>query len=50
MDRRLIVYCASGYRSGIAASLLRGHGRPDVANLVGGLAAWTSAQLHAVAR
>jgi glyoxylase-like metal-dependent hydrolase (beta-lactamase superfamily II)/rhodanese-related sulfurtransferase len=49
-DRGLIVYCASGYRSAIAVSLLRRQGRPDVADLVGGLAAWTSAQLHTVAQ
>ena len=47
-DRWLIVYCASGYRSAIAVSLLRRQGRPDTANLVGGLAAWTSAQLDTV--
>jgi rhodanese-related sulfurtransferase len=49
-DPGLIVYCASGYRSAIAVSLLRRQGRPDVADLVGGLAAWTSAQLHTVAQ
>jgi glyoxylase-like metal-dependent hydrolase (beta-lactamase superfamily II)/rhodanese-related sulfurtransferase len=44
-DRPLIVHCASGYRSAIAESLLRREGLPQVANLVGGLAAWTAAQL-----
>jgi glyoxylase-like metal-dependent hydrolase (beta-lactamase superfamily II)/rhodanese-related sulfurtransferase len=44
-DRPLIVHCASGYRSALAASLLRQEGLPDVANMVGGLAAWTAAQL-----
>jgi glyoxylase-like metal-dependent hydrolase (beta-lactamase superfamily II)/rhodanese-related sulfurtransferase len=44
-DRRLIVYCASGYRSGIAASLLQRAALPHVVNLVGGLGAWMSAQL-----
>jgi rhodanese-related sulfurtransferase len=48
-DRQLIVYCSSGYRSAVAASLLRRDGRTDVANLVGGLAAWTSAQLATTA-
>jgi len=48
-DRRLLVYCASGYRSAIAVSLLRRERLPRVANLVGGLAAWTSAQLPTVA-
>jgi hydroxyacylglutathione hydrolase len=42
-DRLLVVYCASGYRSAIAVSLLRREGHRRVANLVGGLAAWNSA-------
>jgi hydroxyacylglutathione hydrolase len=41
-DRRLVVYCASGYRSAIAASLLRRAGFARVADLVGGIAAWDS--------
>jgi rhodanese-related sulfurtransferase/glyoxylase-like metal-dependent hydrolase (beta-lactamase superfamily II) len=45
----LVVHCASGYRSAIAASLLRREGLPQVANLVGGLAAWNSAQMPTVA-
>jgi rhodanese-related sulfurtransferase len=44
-NRPLIVHCTSGYRSAIAESLLRREGLPQVANLVGGLAAWTAAQL-----
>ena len=47
-DRAIVVYCASGYRSAIASSLLRREGLPRVANLVGGLAAWNSAQLSTV--
>jgi rhodanese-related sulfurtransferase len=47
-DRPLVVYCTSGYRSAIATSLLRRAGRSDVANLVGGLGAWKSAQLATV--
>jgi glyoxylase-like metal-dependent hydrolase (beta-lactamase superfamily II)/rhodanese-related sulfurtransferase len=47
-NRPLIVHCASGYRSAIATSLLQREGLPQVANLVGGLAAWTSAQLPTV--
>jgi glyoxylase-like metal-dependent hydrolase (beta-lactamase superfamily II)/rhodanese-related sulfurtransferase len=47
-DRPLIVYCASGYRSAIATSLLCREGLPDVSNLVGGLGAWDSAQLPTV--
>jgi rhodanese-related sulfurtransferase len=46
-ERPLIVHCASGYRSAVAASLLRRQGL-KVANLVGGLAAWESAQLATV--
>lgn len=38
--RPVAVYCAGGYRSSIAASLLRAAGRPDVTDLVGGFAAW----------
>jgi hydroxyacylglutathione hydrolase len=44
-DRPLVVYCASGYRSAAAASLLRREGMPEVKNLVGGLAAWKAADL-----
>jgi hydroxyacylglutathione hydrolase len=47
-NRALIVYCASGYRSTIATSLLRREGLTDVANLVGGLGAWDSARLPTV--
>ena len=42
-DRPLVVYCTSGYRSAIAASILRRDGRADVTDLVGGLAAWEAA-------
>jgi rhodanese-related sulfurtransferase len=48
-ERLLIVHCASGYRSAIATSLLRREGLPQVANLVGGLAAWTAAALPVIA-
>jgi glyoxylase-like metal-dependent hydrolase (beta-lactamase superfamily II)/rhodanese-related sulfurtransferase len=48
VDRPLIVYCASGYRSAIATSLLRREGLDQTANLVGGLAAWESARLPTV--
>jgi hydroxyacylglutathione hydrolase len=39
-DQPLVVYCASGYRSAIAGSLMLRDGRLDVADLVGGYAAW----------
>jgi len=38
--RPTVVYCASGFRSSIAASLLRARGFTDVSDLVGGHAAW----------
>ncbi|MBV9416849.1 MAG: hypothetical protein JO363_17840, partial [Solirubrobacterales bacterium] len=41
-DQPIVVHCASGYRSAIAASLLQRDGHPDVADLVGGLPAWES--------
>ncbi len=42
-DRRIVVHCASGYRSSIAASLLEKHGFTQVTDLVGGYAAWEKA-------
>ncbi|HQZ32819.1 MAG TPA: rhodanese-like domain-containing protein [Ilumatobacteraceae bacterium] len=35
-----VVFCAGGYRSAIASSLLRAHGFDDVSDLVGGYTAW----------
>ena len=43
--RSLVVYCASGYRSAIAASVLRRARPADVSDLVGGSAAWEAAAL-----
>jgi rhodanese-related sulfurtransferase len=43
--RRIAVHCAGGYRSAMAASLLRLQGNLDVTDLVGGLAAWEGAHL-----
>jgi glyoxylase-like metal-dependent hydrolase (beta-lactamase superfamily II)/rhodanese-related sulfurtransferase len=39
-EQAIVVYCSSGYRSAIAASLLQREGHRDVADLVGGLPAW----------
>ena len=39
-DRPVVMYCAGGYRSSVAASLVRAAGHPDVSDLVGGFAAW----------
>jgi rhodanese-related sulfurtransferase len=44
-DRELLVYCAGGYRSSIAASLLQRAGFHRVAEIAGGLAAWETAHL-----
>jgi rhodanese-related sulfurtransferase len=44
-DRRVVVHCASGYRSVIALSLLERAGRRDVTDLVGGIAAWQTSAL-----
>ncbi|MCU7729388.1 rhodanese-like domain-containing protein [Actinoplanes sp. KI2] len=38
--RPVVVHCAGGYRSSVAASLLRAHGHPDVSDLIGGYNAW----------
>ncbi|MBI3665403.1 MAG: MBL fold metallo-hydrolase [Acidobacteria bacterium] len=48
-DRKLVVHCAGGYRSSIAASLLQQHGITDFAELIGGITAWESARLQTVA-
>lgn len=42
--REIVVYCASGVRSSLAASLLARSGRP-AANLRGGFASWVGADL-----
>jgi len=44
-DRPLLVHCAGGYRSSIAASLLKASGFDSVCEIAGGLAAWESANL-----
>jgi hydroxyacylglutathione hydrolase len=44
-DRRLLVYCAGGYRSSIAASLLQRGGFDSVGEIAGGIAGWEAANL-----
>ena len=44
-DRTVIVQCATGSRSMIAAGLLQAHGIDKVANLAGGYSAWVRAGL-----
>ena len=41
----MIVYCASGYRSQVAASVLLDAGFADVSDLLGGFTAWDGAGL-----
>lgn len=42
-DRPLVLHCAGGHRSSIAASLLRHRGIEDVSDILGGWAAWALA-------
>lgn len=42
-DRKVIIYCASGNRSALAADSLREMGYQDVASLAGGFRAWVAA-------
>jgi rhodanese-related sulfurtransferase len=44
-DRALLVFCAGGYRSSIAASLLQRAGFPKVSEIAGGIAGWEAANL-----
>ncbi len=44
-NRELLVYCAGGYRSSIAASLLQQKGFARVSEIAGGMAAWDAAKL-----
>lgn len=44
-DRLLLMYCAGGYRSSIAASLLERNGFEHVSEIAGGLAGWEAARL-----
>jgi len=48
-DRKVILQCAGGYRSAIAASILANHGWTEIADMVGGLAAWEEMGLDLVA-
>ena len=41
-ERPIVVHCAGGYRSSVAASFLRREGRGDVSDLLGGYTAWAS--------
>jgi rhodanese-related sulfurtransferase len=43
-----VVYCAGGYRSLVASSVLRHAGFTDVSDLLGGYGAWAAAGLPVV--
>ncbi|MGK2867327.1 MAG: MBL fold metallo-hydrolase [Mycobacterium sp.] len=42
-----VVYCAGGYRSSVAASLLRRNGFADVSDILGGYGAWAESHQNA---
>ena len=44
-DRPVVVHCAGGYRSSIAASILKRLGNSSVSELLGGIAAWEKSGL-----
>jgi hydroxyacylglutathione hydrolase len=48
-SRPTVVFCAGGYRSSIAASLLRREGFEDVSDILGGYHAWDAARLRRAA-
>ena len=45
-SRPTVVFCAGGYRSSIAASLLRREGFEDVSDILGGYHAWDAARVR----
>jgi len=45
-EKKIVVHCAGGYRSSIAASLLERGGLEGVRELAGGLAGWEAAKLE----
>jgi hydroxyacylglutathione hydrolase len=47
-DRPVAVYCATGYRSSLAASLLQAYGFREIRNVAGGYTAWTAANFPVV--
>jgi rhodanese-related sulfurtransferase len=42
-DKKVIVYCARGNRSALAADTMKKQGYTDVASLAGGITAWADA-------
>jgi hydroxyacylglutathione hydrolase len=49
-DRPIAVICGTGYRGSIAASFLKSQGYDNVANVLGGMTAWRSANLPLAAQ
>ncbi len=47
-DRRIAVHCTGGYRSSIAAGLIKQHGITNLVELAGGIAAWEAVKLPVV--
>jgi sulfur-carrier protein adenylyltransferase/sulfurtransferase len=45
LDREIILYCATGARSGVGSAFLRTMGYTNVANMVGGFERWKSENL-----
>jgi rhodanese-related sulfurtransferase len=43
-DKPIVVHCAGGWRSSVAASLLRANGIGQVSDLLGGYNAWADAR------
>ncbi|MEZ5225153.1 MAG: rhodanese-like domain-containing protein [Acidimicrobiales bacterium] len=46
-NRPTVVFCAGGYRSSVAASVLRQAGFSDVSDIIGGYSAWLPAEANA---
>ena len=46
-DKPIVVHCAGGWRSSVAASLLRAQGFDNVSDLAGGYNAWADAHVRA---
>ncbi|HET6774614.1 MAG TPA: rhodanese-like domain-containing protein, partial [Acidimicrobiales bacterium] len=42
LTRPIVVHCAGGYRSSVAARWLRTAGASDVSDLIGGYGAWAA--------
>jgi hydroxyacylglutathione hydrolase len=49
-DRPIVLYCAGGWRSSVAVSLLRAHGLEQVSDLVGGYNDWLARKPASAAR